>query len=326
LPPLKARDQDLRELVRLDGAPPDEVYYERRRTGLLALFAGEAPDVLITEQFPFGRTRLRFELVPLIEAARARNPRPLIATSVRDVVRRTARAERVAETVKLFEAFDLALIHADPALVSFERSFMAFDRIRDRCVYTGYVAETDDMPPAGADGTGEVIVSVGGGAVGAPLLQAAIAARPISKLADRRWRLLLGANLPCSARTALDAGERAGDGIVIEPARADFPALLSRAALSISQAGYNTVVETLRFADRAVLVPFATARETEQTDRALALEARGLVTVVPAERLSPKTLAEAVDRAWSAASIRSFPRCDVGGAAKAVGILQARLA
>jgi predicted glycosyltransferase len=321
LPPLKARDQDLRELARLDGSEPDDAFLDKRRDELLALFAVEAPDVLITEQFPFGRTRLRFELLPLLDAARQRKPRPLIVTSVRDVVRRTARAERVAETVKLFDAFDLALIHADPTLVPFGGSFAAFDAIADRCVYTGYVAD-DDAPPTSSttDGAGEVVVSVGGGAVGAPLLQAAIAARPLSKLADRRWRLLVGANLPCSARTAL----KASDGIVVEPARSDFPALLGRAALSVSQAGYNTVVETLRFADRAVLVPFATERESEQTDRAQALASRGLVSVVLPARLSPATLAEAIDRAWAGPSIRSFARCDVAGAAKTVELLKAR--
>ena len=57
---------------------------------------------MITEQFPFGRTRLRFELLPLLEAARAAAKRPLIACSVRDVVRR-ARPERVAETEQLLE-------------------------------------------------------------------------------------------------------------------------------------------------------------------------------------------------------------------------------
>jgi Predicted glycosyl transferase len=62
------------------------------------LLAAEAPQVLITEQFPFGRTQLRFELVPLIEAARAMRPRPLIVSSVRDVVRRSASPQRIAET------------------------------------------------------------------------------------------------------------------------------------------------------------------------------------------------------------------------------------
>ena len=52
-----------------------------------------------------------------------------------------------------------------------------------------------------------------------------------------------------------------------EARRADFRALLRNATLSISQAGYNTVVDTLCWADRAVLVPFGTDRETEQTDR-----------------------------------------------------------
>mgnify|MGYP000219796384 CR=1 FL=1 len=56
----------------------------------------------------------------------------------------------------------------------------------------------------------------------------------------------------------------ATDGMIVEPARADFRAVLRNATLSISQAGYNAVVDTLCCADRAVLVPFGTDRETEQ--------------------------------------------------------------
>ena len=66
--------------------------------------------------------------------------------------------------------------------------------------------------PKGRD---EVVVSVGGGAVGAPLLKAAVAARPRTALADRTWRLLLGENLPAHDRAALAREE----GIVVEPAR-----------------------------------------------------------------------------------------------------------
>src|SRR4029077_4876969 len=136
-----------------------------------------APQVLITEQFPFGRTQLRFELVPLIEAARAMRPRPLIVASVRDVVRRSVSPQRVAETVESFAAFDAAMIHADPGLVSFDRSFAGWGQVKSRAIYTGYVAEADLAPRPGGAGKDEVIVSVGGGATGAPLLQAAAAAR-----------------------------------------------------------------------------------------------------------------------------------------------------
>ena len=65
-------------------------------------------------------------------------------------------------------------------------------------------------------------------------------------------------------------------------------------SLSISQAGYNTVVETLACADRAVLVPFATDRETEQTIRARAVVARGGAQMVEGAALDGPALAAAL--------------------------------
>jgi predicted glycosyltransferase len=315
LPPLRAADESLRALAQLDGTPVDAAFERLRVEALLGLLRAEAPDILITEQFPFGRTRLRFELLPLLDAARALPRPPRIVCSVRDVVRR-ARPERVDETVALVERwFDAVLIHADPKLVPFASSFAGWDRIQDRAFYTGYVAERDlGQRSASTDGSGEVVVSVGGGAVGAPLLEAAIAARPLTVLADRPWRLLVGGNLPEADRARLTAG----DGILIEPARPDFTTLLANATLSISQAGYNTAIETLCCADRAVLVPFGSDRETEQADRARLLADRGMVAVVRPGALSPPSLAEAVARAMAGPSLRSFPACDAkGGAATA---------
>jgi predicted glycosyltransferase len=324
LPPVRAADEGLRDLAQLDGRPVDEAFQRRRLAALLELLRAEGPDIVITEQFPFGRTRLRFELLPLLEAAQGLANRPLIACSVRDVVRRT-RPDRIAETEQILDRFfDAVLIHGDPNLVPFERSFAGWERIKQRAFYTGYVSERDlasDLARdwaqgiESADGKGEVVVSVGGGAVGAPLLKAALAARSRTALADRPWRLLLGENLP----PAELAGLAAGPGIVIEPARPDFTTLLGNAALSISQAGYNTTIETLRCAARAVLVPFGSDRETEQADRARLLAERGMVAVVPPGTLSPQSLAEAVDRALAGPSLRSFPACDTeGGPATAV--------
>ncbi|MPZ29424.1 MAG: glycosyl transferase family 28 [Rhodospirillales bacterium] len=318
LPPLRAADESLRDLARLDGTPVDDAFQRQRTGALLGLLSAEAPDIVITEQFPFGRARLRFELLPLLEAARGLPKRPLIACSVRDVVRR-AGPERIAETEQILERlFDAVLIHGDPRLVPFERSFAGWARIKECAFHTGYVSEHESAQGMqSAEGKDEVVVSVGGGAVGAPLLKAAIAARPRTALADRTWRLLLGENLPAHDRAAL-ARE---DGIVIEPARSDFTTLLGNATLSISQAGYNTTIETLCCADRAVLVPFATERETEQADRAQALAERGMVAVVPPGMLSAQSLADAVGRALAGPSLKSFPACDVDGCPKTAALL-----
>ena len=325
LPSLRAADSGLKDLVRFDGTPLDDAFRADRACQLVDLFEAEQPDVLMTEQFPFGRTQLRFELMPLLEAAQDLPSPPWIVSSVRDVVRRSVSPARVDETVATFAAFDALLIHADPALVRFEESFAAWDDVKARALYTGYVADSDPVSVfPGIVGKGEVIVSAGGGAVGAPLLRAAIAARPLTPLADRRWRLLVGANMPAAEQAALAAA--ATGGIVVEPARDDFAMLLRGAALSISQAGYNTVIETLIHADRAVLVPFGTARETEQADRARLLAERGMVAAVPPDSLSPATLAAAVAAAWAGPSIRSFPPVDARGGPATVAALRQMVA
>ena len=320
LPPVRAADARLKELAQLDGTPVDEAFRARRTRQLLDLFEAEQPDILLTEQFPFGRTQLRFELLPLLEAAQDRPSAPWIVSSIRDVLRRTASPARVDEMVQTFEAFDAVLVHADPALVRLDDSFPAWPDIQARALYTGYVSDQDAAVPDSAVGKGEVIVSAGGGAVGAPLLQAALAARPLTALADRRWRLLVGPNMPDAERAALAAS--AGPDVIVEPARADFPALLRNASLSISQAGYNTVVETLCQGDRAVLVPFGTARETEQADRARVLVERGMVAAVAPGELTPASLAAAIARAWAGPSIRSFPPVDARGASATVAALR----
>ena len=136
-------------------------------------------------------------------------------------------------------------------------------------------------------------MSVGGGAVGEALLRAAVAARPATVLADVPWRLLAGPDLP---RPVFDDLRRmAPAGVVVEPARPDFAGLLARCRLSISQAGYNTVIDVLAAGCPAVLVPFAAGGETEQRDRAALLAARGLAQVVDEATLSPASLAAAVD-------------------------------
>ena len=38
------------------------------------------------EAFPFGRRQMRFELLPLLDAIAAMTPKPLLVTSVRDIL------------------------------------------------------------------------------------------------------------------------------------------------------------------------------------------------------------------------------------------------
>ena len=96
-------------------------------------------------------------------------------------------------------------------------------------------------------------------------------------------------------------------------ARRDFRALLARAALSISQAGYNTLMDVLVSGCKALVVPFAAEGEGEQLFRAREFERRGVLAVLEERALSPQSLARAAQRALTLQP--STHAIDLGGAA-----------
>jgi len=297
LPPASAADMTFKSLVDQAGRAVDEAWKRSRSAALLDAWRAADPQVLVLELFPFGRRQMRFELLPLLELAASAPRRPVIACSVRDILGEAKSAERQQETLELVQRyFDGVLVHGDPSVVAFERSFPLAPRIAQKLHYTGYVVE-EPAAHASRDGQGEVVVSAGGGAVGAALLEAAIAAKPLTGARDRTWRVLAGSNLaqPAYERLAQQA-QRAG-GVVLEKSRPDFAVLLANCALSISQAGYNTLLETVQAGARAVAVPFAGGAETEQALRARCFAERGLLEVVEESALTPRSLAAAVDRA-----------------------------
>ena len=198
LAPIRARDASFKDLVDGDGRPVDDRLRAARRQTLLEAFDEAAPDAVMIEAFPFGRRAFRFELDPLIAAARSRRPRAPVLCSLRDIVVAPADAQRRRDILDRVRAdFDTVLVHGDPSLIPLEASFAEASEIADRLVYTGYVGAPDGPAPA-PDGAGadEVLVSAGGGAVGGALLAAALAARRRGCLADLGWRLLAGPNLP----------------------------------------------------------------------------------------------------------------------------------
>ena len=300
LPSLKSGAGGFHDLVGGDDRPVDDAWKARRRDHLLTLFHRRRYDALIVEAFPFGRRQMRFELLPLLAAAKEATPRPLTICSVRDIVQAKRDPARIAETAELTEtSFDHVLVHGDPQFVRFEESFPEARRFAAKLHYTGIVAGAGVLRGGrGRAGRGEVLVSAGGGAVGEKLLATAMDARPLTSLPDARWRLLAGPNLDAGALAGLAA--RAPAGVVVERHRRDFPALLAACAVSVSQAGYNTVADILRAGTRAVIVPYAADGETEQSLRARRLAERGLARVVTEDRLSPETLAAAIDAAAEA--------------------------
>jgi len=322
LPPLHIGADGFHNLVDVTGIPVDEVWKDNRRDFLLKAFEACSPDILITEAFPFGRRQMRFELIPLLKSANNATPRSLIVCSVRDILKSARKAGRSEETQALIaDYYDLVLVHGDASFARLEETFPEADAFAPKLQYTGVVAE-----PAVARkdvSEGEILISAGGGAVGVELFEAAIAARAFSRYANSPWRLLVGPNVAEGIFTALS--EKASDGMTVERYRVDFRALLAGAAVSVSQAGYNTVADILSTDTPAVLVPFDADGEDEQPRRAQKLVQAGRVEMIASSDLTPQNLAEAIDRAAIMTPPAAFAM-DMDGAASTVAILRHALA
>lgn len=315
LPPIRSRDMAFSELVDADDRPISDEYRALRRERLLSAFEAFKPDVLVIEAFPFARRQMRFELIPLLEKAKARRVPPIIASSVRDILQENRKPGRAEETLGvIMDFFDLVLVHGDPRFARLEETFPLARQIADRIAYTGLIAGDAQFSPDRFD----VVVSAGGGVVGRKLIQATLAVAP--RLIDRwpRWCVITGPNYPKSEQAALAA--ELPEGIKLETFRADFPGLLAKAQLSVSQAGYNTVCDLLRARCRMVLVPFAEGGETEQTDRAGRLEKLGFAKVVTEDRLTLESLVAAMREAPAPPSYA----IDLDGARKTARLLMDR--
>ncbi|MGO4670457.1 glycosyltransferase family protein [Bosea sp. 2RAB26] len=292
LPPVKVEGVDFRNLLDPEGRPVSQDYRALRRKMLCDLTAQHRPDVVITEHFPFGRRQLGDEFLGLISVAAAANPRALVLSSVRDVLV-TPRADRIREAeARIAAHFDAVLVHGDRAFLPLERSWPVAPELARKLRYTGYLTGPEEC--AAPLEPGEIVVSGGGSAAGLPLFELAIATATLMGN-RRRWRILGGQGI--GAEEFADLEGKAPAHVCVERARPDFPGLLAGCALSISQAGYNTVLDLVRAGRPAIVVPFDAGNETEQAIRAEAMEHAGLarcLRLTGPDSLTPSRLEKAV--------------------------------
>ncbi len=329
LAPARARDQRYGELLDADGHNVTAKWKNDRCKHLLTLVEESKANMVIVETYPFGRKLMRFELEPLVDKVSNLKPKPLLICSVRDILEPRADIQRYASMASQLERyFDYVMIHSDPQLFDFADTFPLFDQIRKKVLYTGYISEagieSDSNPnsPVNREYHDSVVVSAGGGATGVDLLNIALAAREHSQQLDCLWILLAGPQFPQPEFEKLQA--KASSGIVVLRNQSNFRELLKTCRVSISQAGYNTMLDLLSTGARSVLAPFALYNEREQVVRARHLSELGLTRVVFAEDLSPRTLAKAVD--YAASDEKPVPvNLDVDGARYSASLIEALL-
>jgi len=298
LPAIKT-DSEFQELQVVDSTHTLEEVQEVRCAELLQVLDRFQPDVLMIELFPFGRRRFSFELIPLVERAKARGTK--IVCSLRDiVVTKSDRAKHEEKVCKLINKyFDLLLVHGDPQFQPLEETFSRIGDLNCEIRFTGYVAQSQpkvdeeqvylnlDKPL--------ILVSVGGGRFGHELLDCVVETAPIlNHQIPHRIQVFTGPFMPDWKLLELQSKVVDRTNICVDRYTPNLLSYMRRADLSISMSGYNTTMNVLTTGVRSMLLPFTGNDDQEQRIRAQKLASLGVVEMIQPEDLEPNLFARKV--------------------------------
>ena len=239
---------------------------ERRTifTKQLEIINDYKPDVILLDGFPF----MRYEWFDsgMEFLLKSVNNNVKIVSSIRDICypfkggkKPTRFPARTVEWAN--EYFDAILVHGDKNFIKLEDSFKHLNLIEPPVYYTGYVTDTYKPEPQKRNGT---VVSAGGGRVAEEVFDKAM------ELYDGTdWTFSVGPNYPKEHLEKFKQWASDKKKVKIVYNVKNFRDLLAKHKLSISQAGYNTVMDLWMTDTPAKFIPYVDQfGEQEQTTRA----------------------------------------------------------
>lgn len=273
-----------------------------RRQQLLTLFDQLQPDCVITECFPFSKYKMAFELLPLLERAKAAQAK--VVCSLRDLIMTQSMSEkglarkqaRILDQVRQF--YDLVLCHSDRNLQSLDACFPSTHALTCEVFYTGYVAQSLAISSEQQENlqSPRIVASVGGGRYGYSLLKAICKVGPLLQQAiPHQIYAFTGPFMPESEFESLKALAASQPNITLQRFTPHLMDYLYGADLSISLGGYNTTMNVLSTQVRSLILPSPSPDQAdEQWIRASRLAQLGAVDVLCSDQLSPAALAHAI--------------------------------
>lgn len=273
---------------------------------LMLNFARIQPDFLITEFFPFGRHKLLFELLPLLEHIKTNSPQTRVVSSIRDFIgRQNLHEESDTICYLINQYFDLILFHSDPNFQTFAETFPQYKQLNCEIRSTGFVAQSfpEDLrknynPCCNIKNTNNptILVSVGGGRLGYELLESIIKASSILELKiPHQMQIFTGPFMPESLFIQLQKAASTRNNINLQRYTNRLLEYMQNADLSISLTGYNTTMNILKTGVRAIVVPIGHYnKDHEQLMRTEKLAKLGIVEVINPNNLQPNYLAQRI--------------------------------
>jgi predicted glycosyltransferase len=321
LPPLGIDETN--QLVSHDKRISVERALDRRKKMIRTCFDNLRPAVVVLELFPFGRKKFAVELRPLLETAHSEERRSFIVCSLRDIFgsQRAIQQKYDDRAATLANQFlDLVLVHSDPSFAHFDESFHPSVPLKVPVIHTGFVVSRPTQTASIERSRKRIVVSAGGGIAGEPLLRTAIdALRCFEDDPQIEMKIIAGPFLPDDSWTRLRTLARGKPQLSVVRCVTNLCDELRGAAVSISQAGYNTCLDVVRAGVPALLVPFAKGTDNEQQKRAQRLQRLGAVQVLDSENLHPARLAAAIRELMNREMAK--PQFDLDGAKRSTQII-----
>lgn len=264
------------------------------------------PHLVVVDHAPGG---LFQELAPALEHLRWSTRRTRFALLMRDITFGPEQTRSIWTNEGVYplldELYDQILVYGDRRIFDPIQAYAMSESTAGRTSFCGYLAPLAPKrsPEAvrqelGAGSLPLVVVSVGGGADGGPILRAYV-----EGLRDRIGPplysyIVAGPLLPEADLAELTALSSCLPNVRLVQFDPDFSAAVQAADVVVSMGGYNSVAEAVYFGKRPVVVPRQPGPE-EQVLRAEGFRRLGLATVIKPELLGPDALWAAVDETLS---------------------------
>jgi predicted glycosyltransferase len=326
LTPIKSADANFSDLVKADGSAFTAQDKIQRCAQLLAICEQLQPNLIVTETYPFGRRQMRFELLPLLDWVSRQKAPPVLVASIRDILQRRS-STREQECLDLIERhYQQVLVHGDPHFYPLEKSFPPATCLAAKLNYTGYVCPqltelSNDLSnirrreiPAKT-----IIVSIGGGSVGKEILTTALALHDSGFGGELKWLLVTGPNMPDNDKAHFKAQQ--SDNLQVVELADNFLQKLNQAYVSVSMAGYNTIMDLLVTQTAAVVIPFEGTGETEQMARSELLAKANIVQLLKNTDLSADNLKHCIGRALENSQTKPVLEINNAGAQNSADLL-----
>ncbi|THB77340.1 MAG: glycosyl transferase [Desulfobacteraceae bacterium] len=296
-------DEQFSSLYSVDPERSLDTVKQERTKILTDLLLNEKPDLFLIELYPFGRRAFRFELEPAVNAIQQHQVPCKVVCSIRDILVEKSDVEKYENRVikALNRHFDAVLVHSDPRLIRLDTTFSRLDEIAPPVTYTGFITpmpEKDKVTtfleqykPTGREKI--VVVSIGSGSVGAPLLiSVARSYEYLEQIENLRILMFTGpymdeADIETLKDITLDKP------VHVERFCEDFVSLIKAADLSVSMAGYNTCMNLVAAGTPSLVWPFDQNREQRMRAEELGRFAR--IRILEAADLEPERMAARID-------------------------------